>query len=199
MRRVVAFVVAGSLLACAGANAAGGSAGRDALVRPGVAIGKLRLGMSLSQVQRVIGRHTLVNVKDELGFKRHYVELDWNYGVWTVGFVGREGDYRVVKIATTTRRERTAKGNAVGSRARRLVAEFPRGVCRTGSDADRRGSRTRLELVHGRGVVTRFYVGLLDPKRWSSSPVVVQEIELAGAGAPQLQRPHPCPLSWLRR
>jgi len=65
-----------SIFACAGVAAAVAAAAAATapsvtqLIRPGVAIGKVRLGMSFAQVRRALGRPQLVNRREERGFGR---------------------------------------------------------------------------------------------------------------------------------
>ena len=63
------------------AAAAHGAPQRDALVRPGVGIGKIRLGMTPAQVFRALGRTPLVNRRIDFGFGTRYVEYGWDYTV----------------------------------------------------------------------------------------------------------------------
>ena len=111
------------------AATAQGSEQRDSLVRPGVGIGKVRLGMTPAQVFRALGRTPLVNRRLDYGFGTHYVEYGWDYTVWTVGFTGPRHKPRVSKIATTLRRERTSGGVGVGSTVRAIRRAFPNASC----------------------------------------------------------------------
>jgi hypothetical protein len=94
-----------------------------------VGIGGIRLGMSLADVVDVLGRPTLVNRRRDYGFGSRYIEYDWGYARWTVGFAGRGNALRVVKIGTTVRAERTPKRVGIGSLVRELLRAYPRAGC----------------------------------------------------------------------
>jgi hypothetical protein len=117
------------VVAVAAATAAHGAGQRDALVRPGVGIGKIRLGMTPAQVFRALGRTPLVNRRIDYGFGTRYVEYGWNYTTWSVGFTGRGNRLRVSKVATTLRRERTAGGIGIGSTVRAILRAYPHAAC----------------------------------------------------------------------
>ena len=98
------------------AGPAGASPARDALIRPGVGIGRIELNMRLAEVRRVLGRPTSVAKRRRLGFGSEYVEYTWGAAPsWRVGVIGRPGDQRVVMVATGLARERTRAGVGVGS------------------------------------------------------------------------------------
>jgi hypothetical protein len=91
--------------ACVAATAsATGAPDGTALIRPGVGIGKVRLGMTQAQVSRALGPHMAVNVR-ERRFGLTYLELAYDYSAYTVGFFGAPGKLRVVSVATSLRRE----------------------------------------------------------------------------------------------
>jgi hypothetical protein len=93
----------------------------DATISPGVSIGKLRLGMTRAQVERVLGRDYVVNARDA-----GYVELAWDYSAWTVGV--QQG--RVVQIGTTLRSQGTAAGIGPWRTTwPRVVRAYPGGQC----------------------------------------------------------------------
>lgn len=120
---VLAVVVAAAAVTAHGARQ------RDALVRPGVGIGKIRLGMTPAQVFRALGRTQVVNRRIRYGFGTRYVEYGWDYTSWSVGFTGRENSLRVSKVATTLRRERTRGGVGVGTSVRALLRVYPSAQC----------------------------------------------------------------------
>jgi hypothetical protein len=89
------YVLPATLLAAAAvATPAGGSSNSSQLIRPAVGIGKVRLGMSLADVRRALGRDFAVNRRLRRGFGTTYVELGWDYSWWRVGFLVRRGQYR---------------------------------------------------------------------------------------------------------
>jgi hypothetical protein len=113
--RAVALTTAVVAVALGAAGSADGASERDALIRPGVGIGKVRLGMTLVQVQRALGQQFVVNRRVRRGFGVTYAELGWDYGWWRVGFLVRRGRYRVVLVGTVERREHTRAGVGVGT------------------------------------------------------------------------------------
>lgn len=119
MRRLAAAAVVVAVGAL-GASAAGAEPARDALIRPGVSIGELRLGMTFDAVRTALGRHTEVVERRRLGFGSTYVEYGWSARTWRVGLLGRGAKAKVVKVATSIRRERTRSGVGVGSTIRAL-------------------------------------------------------------------------------
>ena len=124
MRAVaVASAVASAVLAAAGSAA--GATQRTELIRPAVGIGKVRLGMSLTQVRRALGNEFAVNRRIGRGFGKTYVELGWDYSWWRVGFLVQRGRYRVVLVATQHRTERTRGGIGVGTSRRTLLRSLP--------------------------------------------------------------------------
>ena len=107
-----------TLATCASILAAGSAEAapvRDALIRPGVGIGEIRLGMRLAEVRRALGRPQVILEQRRLGFGSSYSEYAWNGANWTVGLLGRGDRARVVSVATGLRRERTRSRVSVGS------------------------------------------------------------------------------------
>ena len=89
---------------------------RDALIRPGVGIGRIQLDMPLAKVRAVLGKPTSVAKRRRLGFGSEYVEYTWGDApAWRVGVLGRPGSQLVVVVATGLAREKTRSGVGVGS------------------------------------------------------------------------------------
>ena len=89
---------------------------RDALVRPGVGIGRVELNMPLAKVRRVLGKPTSIAKRRRLGFGSEYVEYTWGEAPdWRVGVLGRPGRQLVVVVATGLAREKTRTAVGVGS------------------------------------------------------------------------------------
>jgi hypothetical protein len=110
-RSAILLLLAGGVVA---APAASGSTEASLPIRIGHGIGPVNLGMTGAQVYRVLGRpRTVVERKVIRG--RPYVEFEYQYGAWTVGFYGRKGNRRVVLVVTGLRRHRTPQGLGVGS------------------------------------------------------------------------------------
>ena len=122
----------------AAAGSAAGATQRDALVRPGVSIGKIRLGMTFVEVRRGLGRPMFVNRRERLGFGRVYVEYAWSYAEWLVGFQSERRVLRVVRISTTLRNERTRDGIGVGTRVRANRPAIPECAVQNAFGHDRR-------------------------------------------------------------
>lgn len=191
MRAFALIAAVASILAAGSASAA---PQRDALIRPGVGIGKVRLGMTLAQVRAALGPHTLVNRRQRLGFGSQYLELDWDNGQWLVGLIGRPGRMRVVRIATLKRTERTARGVGIGTRLQQVRRVFPNARCLT-------YSRSRMEIRHRDGSKTRFFIET-DWSRYLSAPFLVYDISVDARNAPPLEaesRSVPCPAEWFTR
>ena len=127
MRKALASALAVAFVAAAGS--ADAAPERDAQIRPSVGIGKIRLGMTLAQVRRILGPPHLLNRRVKVGFGREHREYVWNWYEWSVGLRGQPGKLRVVRV-TTTRRNHRYRGIGVGSRMRDLVRVFPNAVCR---------------------------------------------------------------------
>lgn len=153
---VIACLLFGAALAIA---PAGAEPSRDARVFPGRGIGRVVLGMTPQQVRRVLGRHTLVNERKRIGFGLEYLELDWDYAQWTVGFQGRRGELRVVRVGTTKPRERTRERLGTGSRIRDILRVFPQARCSSWAGL---GSNSSMGLwitaLHPNGARTIFVV-----------------------------------------
>lgn len=116
---VVAAVV-GSVLACSSAAAAPSAA---LVIRPGVGIAKVRLGMTEAQVRRAMGRPRLVYTRPA-AFGLRSVELEYGLANYTVRLFGRPGRLRAVRVTTTLLRERTPTGVGVGSLERSLLRAY---------------------------------------------------------------------------
>lgn len=99
--------------------AASSSPARSVPIRVGVGIGPINLGMTGQQVRRALGRPTAVIERRVIG-GRPYIELDYGYGRWNVGLLGRKGSRRVVLVGTGLERHRTPQGLGVGSTARQV-------------------------------------------------------------------------------
>jgi hypothetical protein len=107
-----------------------GTPARSVPIRVGVGIGPVNLAMTGQQVRRALGRPTAVIERRVIG-GRPYIELDYGFGTWNVGLLGRKGSRRVVLVGTGLARHRTPQGLGVGSTARQIE----RGL---------RGSRQRI-------------------------------------------------------
>jgi hypothetical protein len=90
---------------------------RDTLLRPGVGVGTIRLGMTFAQARAALGKPSRVEREQNYGFGSRYREYAWGVEAsWRVGVLGRTvGQSRVVFISTSSRSERTPRGAGVGS------------------------------------------------------------------------------------
>ena len=106
------------------------SAGSEAtqVVRPGVGISKLRLGMTETQVRRAMGRPTYV-VRRRGAFGLQTVEFQYGLAEYTVRLRGRAGRLRAVRVGTTLVRERTPQGIGSGSLERTVLRTYRSARC----------------------------------------------------------------------
>ena len=159
MRRTVllttTFAAGCAFLGLAAGGPAEGASQATALIRPGVGIGKVRLGMTQAQVRRALGRHTVVNVR-ERRFGLTYLELAYDYSAYTVGFFGAPGKLRVVSVATSLRRERTRSGLGPGTSLRSLRRALRGEQCRLRRVATFVGRHTECTVSARSGARTTF-------------------------------------------
>ena len=186
-----------AVLAVLGAGSAAAAPERDAVVRPGRGIGKVTLGMTQAQVRAALGGRGLVAKRRNVGFGQVYVELEWAYGAWNVGFEGRPGSLRAVMVGTTLRRQRTPHGLGLGSRAREILRVYPAATCSdwvgTGTDS----SVERWVVVrHANGASTVF--GLLSKLHGERAIYTVGEITVRRPARGLAERRGRCPANWRR-
>lgn len=125
MARAVVALGCVVLAIAAGASA---STERGALIRPGVGIGKVRLGMKLAQVRAAWGAPQAVTVRKRKRGGR-IVELQYDFAAYVTTLSGLRGRERVIAVCTTLAKERLPQGVGVGSLERRLQRVF-RGALR---------------------------------------------------------------------
>jgi hypothetical protein len=106
--------------------------------------------MTPAEVRRVRGREWAVSRRERRGTRGHrYLELQWDYGRWTVGFMRpANGRFRAVRIGTVTPAQRTAEGLGVDSRERAVRRRLPVS-CRQVSDAES-GTWIHMECIYRR-------------------------------------------------
>ena len=92
---------------------------RDALIRPGVGIGKVKLGMTLAQVRAAWGRPQAQTVETAQRGGRK-IELQYDFAAYAVTLSGLPQRERVVSIATTLMKEKTGQGLGPGTPERRV-------------------------------------------------------------------------------
>lgn len=177
------------------AASASGSTQRDALIRPGVGIGKVRLGMTLAQVRAAWGRPQAVTVRTQKRGGR-VVELQYDFAAYVATLSGLARHERVVAVGTTLAKERLAQGVGVGSPERRLQRVF-RGELHCelvpispGSTVIFASARRRCTLGDRHGRHTVFTSGLHLRYPWDARPVAdwarlarVMEVVVRAPGA----------------
>jgi hypothetical protein len=190
-----------SIFACAGVAAAVAAApaatapSATQVIRPGVAIGKVRLGMSFAQVRRALGRPQLVNRREERGFGRRYVEYLWNYGDWRIGLAGLRGRERVVRIATQRRSERTREGIGVGSTIPQLARRYRNSARCVSTSYDAPDAGTWI-VLHGPGSrMTAFWLDGQTVGYGPRKPAIVGEVMVQFAWFRPVAR---CAFDWTR-
>jgi hypothetical protein len=116
-----------------GVVAAPASATESTIV-PGVGIGKVKLGMTLTQVKKALGTPQTINARKQLAGGRGYIEYGWNYSTIWVGFVNTKGSVlHAVLIGTDVVAQRTKSGIGVSTHIARVLAQ-PRARCYVGTD-----------------------------------------------------------------
>jgi hypothetical protein len=188
-------VAAVAALALLGATPVATAPESDLLVRHGQGIGNLHLGMTLSQVRSLLGAPRAQNKRERRPRGYTYLELDWGYAWWTVGFERAPGGkYRAVSIGTVQSGQRTPQGLGAGSRERDLTRRLSGLRCwRVRSIHDPYGKYTN-ECVYGEraGRTTAFilngFAGLGDPR------ARVLQVEVRAPGFYRARPVRLCPL-----
>ena len=155
-------------------------------IRPAQSIGKIRLGMSEMQLRRAMGRPRAV-VPRSGSFGLRTVEYEYGFAEYVVRLFGPRRRLRVTAVATTLRRERTAKGVGAGSLERDVLRAYPTARCArlrtwrsSGGAVTYVISSQRACTVHApNGRRTIFTSGprsgpFLSPARWRASARVVE-------------------------
>jgi hypothetical protein len=112
MRAIVLIGVAASLL-----GAVSGASARSLPIQHGVGIGPVKLGMSGTDVQKRLGRPRAV-IERRVVRGQPYVEFEYDFGAWNVGFLGRKGQRRVVLVGTGLALHKSPEGVGVGTTER---------------------------------------------------------------------------------
>jgi hypothetical protein len=158
VRRAAILVVVASIVGAGATAPAAGAPDATTLIRPGVGIGKVRLGMTHAQVRRALGPHMVVNAR-ERRFGLTYLELAYDYSAYTVGFLGAPGKLRVVSVATSLRRERTRNGLGPGTSLPALRRALRGERCRLRRAAQMAMFQTECILHAPSGARTTFIAG----------------------------------------
>ena len=109
-----AVALAAVAVAAAVAPAAVGSPARSLPIQHGVGIGPIKLGMSGTAVQKRLGRPRAV-IERRVVRGQPYVEFEYEFGAWNVGFLGRKGKRRVVLVGTGRPQHKSPEGVGVGT------------------------------------------------------------------------------------
>jgi hypothetical protein len=180
---VIRLLCAGVALAAALATTAAAAPGDDKRVRHGLGIGRVKLGMTYAEVRRILGGPQTVDARERLRDGRRYLQFSWDFGWWTVGFLGRPGKLRVALVQTLNARERTVEGLGVGTRERKVRGTLrvrctdvhervrPEGFAfeRRCTYASHRGRETAFVLGHQAG---------LPPWNWGQNEQVVTAVRV---------------------
>lgn len=105
------------------APAAGSSETAETLIRPGIGIGKLELGMSLKEARKALGQPLVVYdaPRGVAGGSLRLIQYESDNALWRIELLGARGKETLVSINTSSRRERLSNGVGVGT----LVANLP--------------------------------------------------------------------------
>jgi hypothetical protein len=147
------IVLAAVVMAIAG-MLVGGASAIELTIYPGVGIGKVKLGMTATQVKKALGENYLLNSKTNVSGK-HYVEYGWDYSGWTATFVQQGRSLRVVQVGTSVWKQKTVKGIGPGSSWRALVRAYPNGVC---AQHNVRTAKVEYLVQHPSGTQTLYVV-----------------------------------------
>ena len=91
-------------------------------------MGKIKMGMTLAEVQRAFGKDMVLNGQRNVA-GTEYVEYGWNFSTWSVGFLQRGGTLKATQVATTLRGQKTTSGIEVGSTFKAVVRAYPQSIC----------------------------------------------------------------------
>jgi hypothetical protein len=115
MTRVVVVGVV-LLLGTLTASGAGATSAPVILVEPGASIGKVRLGMTIAQARRAVGRAFVLDDVDRVpNDTLRLLQYRTRDERWTVAFFGSPGLERVARVVSSAPRTRTKSGIGVGT------------------------------------------------------------------------------------
>jgi hypothetical protein len=130
MRVQIATLVA----VVASAFLVGVASATESTIYPGAGIGKVRLGMTLTQVKKALGPPQTVNKRAQIR-GHQYTEYGWNFSTLWVGFLNTKGVLHTVLVGTGLRSQKTPHGDGVGTRIETLQNR-EHVTCNTGPNAD---------------------------------------------------------------
>jgi hypothetical protein len=158
------------------------ASGVELTIYPGVGIGKVRLGMTLTQAKNVLGKPQTVNKRAQLPGNRGFIEYGWNFSTIWVGFVNTKGVLHAVLVGTDAVAQRTTSGIGVGTHIARVRAQ-PRARCYVGTEwlnhpyfdpEQRLGSHCVLAGAGGRSTV--FVLKCIGPRDYGCRDYTVDKV-----------------------
>ena len=165
MRRVVALVTVTAAVVAAAASAA---PQRNELVRPGVSVGKIKLGMTDAQLRRAMGKPTYT-LQHASSFGRRVIEYQFGATAnYVARLAGPRGDLRVVSTYTVLRSERLPNGFGVGTQEVKIRRTYGSKLQCDAWDTFRQQSKTYItgnrecRLPGPRGSMTVFVSTIAD-------------------------------------
>jgi hypothetical protein len=171
----------GLIILAATAGGAAASPGEDMRVRHGLGIGQVRLGMTYAEVRKILGGPQTVDKRERLRGGRRYLQFSWDFGWWTVGFMGRPGKLRVALVQTLNVRERTIEGLGVGTKERKLRSTLRVRCAEVSERPVRFPFERRCAYASHRGRETAFVLGHqagLPPWNWRQNEQVVTAVRV---------------------
>jgi hypothetical protein len=117
IRRIALLALIGG--AAIAAPSASGSPSASHPIRVGVGIGPVNIGMTGAQVYKALGRPRAVSERRVVR-GQPYVEFEYDFGAWNIGFLGQKGRRRVVLVGTGLARHKTPEGVGVGTNGQRF-------------------------------------------------------------------------------
>jgi hypothetical protein len=175
MRRCSAVVAVAAAVFVRGASAT------ESTIYPGVGIGKVKLGMTLTQVKSALGTPQTVNARKQLSGGRGFIEYGWNFSTIWVGFVNTKGVLRAVLVGTDAVAQRTRSGVGVGTHIARV--KKLRARCYVGTEwlthpyfdpEQRLGSHCVLPGAGGRSTV--FVLKCIGPRDYACGDYAVEKL-----------------------
>ena len=177
--RIAGVVLVGLAVALTACDSASAAPHASAVIRPGIGIGKVRLGMTRAEVRRALGPHMVVN-KRERRFGLTYLELAYDYSAYTVGFFGPPAKLRVISVATSLRRERTRSGLGPGTSLHALRRALRGERCRRRSVATFVGRHTECSVFARTGARTTFIAAPeCDAQKLTCGAPIVYEVAVS--------------------
>lgn len=153
-------------------------------VRHGLGIGRVELGMTYAEVRRILGGPQTVDKRERLRDGRRYLQFGWDFGWWTVGFLGPPGKLRVALVQTLNVRQRTIEGLGIGTRESKVRSTL-RVRCAEVSPRPRPSGippfERRCTYASHRGRETAFVLGHqagLPPWNWRQNEQVVTAVRV---------------------